>query len=169
MKLFGFEIRRIGYTQEEAEVAPAISESHKRLSAFFPELQKAALDSEEHYDQKVFTISAGAIGLELSILQFFSTQPRAIIWVIISVSAFVFALLLNLIVHYFAKLKQDKQSDAIRSFLESDKDDDSFIYNMIRKDNNTIRRINVFSIAFVFAGIACLAIFTFTNLLDYGF
>lgn len=149
------------------EESVPISESHKRISVFFPELQKATLNSEEHYDQKIFAISAGAIGVELAILQFFDFSPHGIAYVIISVACFTVALILNLIVHYVAKYKQDKQSDMVRAFLESDKEDDTFIYDSIRKDNRTLRIINLISIVFLLGGIVCLAIFTFVNLTSH--
>ena len=89
MRLFGFEIHR---AQECSPAVPeenvAIPESHQRISEFFSELQKAALNSEEHYDRKIFAISAGAIGVELTILQFFTSNLRGIGYVIASVSCF---------------------------------------------------------------------------------
>jgi len=55
----------------------------------------------------------------------------------------------------------------VRAFLESDKEDDTFIYDSIRKDNRTLRIINLISIVFLLGGIVCLAIFTFVNLTSH--
>ena len=141
-----------------------ISESHERMSAFFQEIQKAALNSEEHYDQKVFALSAGAIGIELAVLQFLHSRLQGIVLAVLSVGCFVIALFLNLIVHYVAKCQQDKQSEMVRSFLESDENDDTYIFDGIMKDNKILRDFNLSSIIFLVVGIICLAIFTFVNL-----
>lgn len=141
-----------------------ISESHERMSAFFQEIQKAALNSEEHYDQKVFALSAGAIGIELAVLQFLHSRLQGIVLAVLSVGCFVIALFLNLIVHYVAKCQQDKQSEMVRSFLESNENDDRFIYDRILKDNKILEVINLISIVALVAGVICLAVFAFVNL-----
>ena len=141
-----------------------ISESHERMSAFFQEIQKAALNSEEHYDQKVFALSAGAIGIELAVLQFLHSRLQGIVLAVLSVGCFVIALFLNLIVHYVAKCQQDKQSEMVRSFLESNENDDRFIYDRIMKDNKILEVINLISIVALVVGVICLAVFAFVNL-----
>jgi len=134
------------------------------MSEFFQEIQKAALNSEEHYDQKVFALSAGAIGIELAVLQFLHSRLQGIFLAVLSVGCFVIALFLNLIVHYVAKCQQDKQSEMVRSFLESNENDDRFIYDRILKDNKILEVINLISIVALVAGVICLAVFAFVNL-----
>ena len=141
-----------------------IFESHERMSAFFQEIQKAALNSEEHYDQKVFALSAGSIGIELAVLQFLHSCLQGIALAVLSVGCFVLALFLNLIVHYVAKCQQDKQSEMVRSFLGSNKTDDSYIYDRILKDNKILEVINLISIVALVVGVICLAVFAFVNL-----
>ena len=83
---------------------------------------------------------------------------------VLSVGCFVLALFLNLIVHYVAKCQQDKQSEMVRSFLGSNKTDDSYIYDRILKDNKILEVINLISIVALVVGVICLAVFAFVNL-----
>lgn len=131
---------------------------------FWPKLQEAQLDSEEHFDKKVFSLSAGAIGLELSILQFVKGTPLAIWLVIVSTSLCLAALILNLFVQYFAKNKQEKQAEIIRDFIQHPKTSDDYIIAHLIRDNKVIKRINLTSMLCLFAGICFLGVFTFINL-----
>ena len=142
----------------------AIAQTIKGWQAYWPKLQEAALDSEEHFDKKVFTLSAGAIGIVLTLLQIWGKDRCGAIWVIIAVSLFVLALLLNLIVQYVAKSKQDKQAELIRAFIANPTEDDSFISERMRKDNRILMWINGFSIGCVILGMAFLIVYTYLNI-----
>ena len=140
------------------------SQTIKGWQEYWPKLQETALDSEEHVDKKVFTLSAGAIGIVLTLLQFLGRDRCGVIWVIFAISLFVLALLLNLIVQYVAKAQQDKQSELIRIFIANPTDDDSFISERMRKDNKILMWINGFSIGCVIFGIVFLSVFTYLNI-----
>ena len=142
----------------------AIAQTIKGWQEYWPKLQEAALDSEEHFDKKVYTLSAGAIGIVLTLLQFWKDDRCGAIWVIIAVSLFVLALLLNLIVQYVAKSKQDKQAELIRAFIANPTEDDSYISERMRKDNRILMWINGFSIGCVILGMAFLIVYTYLNI-----
>ena len=131
---------------------------------YWPKLQETALDSEEHFDKKVFTISAGAIGIVITLLQIWGDDRCGVNWVIIAISLFVIALLLNLLVQYFAKSRQDKQADMIRKFIANPTEDDSYISERMRKDNRILMWINGFSIGCVILGMAFLIVYTYLNI-----
>ena len=81
-------------------------EANKRWLEFWPLLQKAALDSEEHFDKKIFAVSTGALGFMLTLIQFIKWPEYKCI-AGVAAGAFVFALLTNMIVHLYAKSSQD--------------------------------------------------------------
>lgn len=141
------------------------SEDIKRWQEYWPKLQEAALDSEEHFDKKIFAVSAGAIGFELSVLQFIKGCPLAIGWMIASSICCILALLCNLIVQYVAKMQQDSQAQLIGDLIRNSKVDDGSIEQKMVKDNKVLTVINIISIVLLVSGIACLTVFSFINLL----
>ena len=140
------------------------SEDIKKWEQFWPELQKAALTSEANYDKKVFAVSVGSIGMELSILQLVQGRPKALWWAISATALCILALLINLIVHYIGKSKQDEQASLLKEFLANPNNDGSSIYDRIVEDNKSLRTINLVSIVLLVLGIICLSVFTFLNL-----
>ena len=149
--------------QEDTEQSRC-DQAVKYWTDFWPKLQDALLDSEEHFDKKVFALSAGAIGLELSILQFVKGTPVAVWCVVVSTSLCLAALILNLLVQYFAKNRQEKQAELIRDFIQRPKENDDYITERLIKDNNILKWINLISMVFLFGGIVFLGVFTFINL-----
>ena len=141
-----------------------VAQTIKGWQEYWPKLQEAALDSEEHFDKKIFTLSAGAIGIVLTLLQFLDVTPCSVIWVIIAASLCVIALLMNLLVQYIAKYQQDNQAELIRTFIANPIDDDSYISERMRKDNKILMWINGISIGCLISGIICLCVFTVINL-----
>lgn len=142
----------------------APDEDIKRWQEYWPKLQEAALDSEEHFDKKIFAVSAGAIGFELSILQFVKDHPQRIGWMIASSICCISALLLNLIVQYVAKIQQDKLALQISELIRNSKVDDGSIERKMVKYNKFLTIINISSIVLLVSGIAFLAVFSFINL-----
>lgn len=130
-------------------------------------MQDAAAQSEEHIDKKVFAISAGAIGLELTLLKLFDGKSLNWYWLaILAAGSFVMALLLNLVVHLVGKRFQSKQSKMIKDFIyEAPQASQSHqIYETIEKHGVTIFWINLFSSILAITGVICLFVFTFLNL-----
>lgn len=148
----------------ESAKQPDTDNMVKYWTDFWPELQKALLDSEEHFDKKVFSLSAGAIGIELSILQFVKGTPVAVWCVMLSTALCLGALIFNLLVQYIAKIKQEKQADIIRDYIQQPKESDNYIIKRIQKDNKALKVINLFSMILLLGGIFFLGVFTFINL-----
>lgn len=132
---------------------------------YWPKLDDAKLDSEEHFDKKIFALSAGTIGIELSILQFVGGKPELMWCVLISALFCLISLTLNLIVQFVASSMQEKQSRMIRAFIEDPTDDDSFIYKRLIRDNKRLKCINIISMVSLVLGIVFLGVFTFINLI----
>jgi len=138
-------------------------EANKRWLEFWPLLQKAALDSEEHFDKKIFAVSTGALGFMLTLIQFIKWPEYK--WIAgVAAGAFVLALLTNMIVHLYAKGRQDKQSDLIDEYINGDEKDDSAIHERIKKDNKHILAMNITSLVCVIIGVAALSTFAILNI-----
>ena len=130
-------------------------EANKRWLEFWPLLQKAALDSEEHFDKKIFAVSTGALGFMLTLIQFIKWPEYK--WIAgVAAGAFVFALLTNMIVH--------KQSDLIDEYINGDDKDDSAIHERIKKDNKNILAMNIASIVCDIVGVTALSTFAILNI-----
>ena len=134
---------------------------------FWPKVQEAALQSEEHVDKKVFALSAGGIGIELTILSLPIIEGLQFLWLAaISAGLFVVALLFNLLVHLRAWSNQSEQSKVISDFIEASPEakDSKEIYSLLLKHSNRNRRSNYCATAFLISGIVALFVFTFLNL-----
>lgn len=141
----------------------AKSEANNRWIEFWPDLQKAAMDSEEHFDKKFFAVSTGALGLSMTIVQFVK-EPDCKWLFIVAAIAFLLSLSLNLVVHLYSKHFQDIQSDLIDEYINSDQLDDNHIHERIIHDNANVLWINISSLIIFFIGVVVLAMFLFINL-----
>lgn len=136
-------------------------------TAFWPSVQEASLKSEENIDKKVFSLSVGALGLELTLWGFVwqdSSRGNALaFWAAI---LFVIALVLNLITQLYGRQTQFKQSKMIKSFIndEPDKIDSSLIYSKIERHNKIILFLNLSSSIVVIIGIVLLLVFAYLKL-----
>ena len=138
-------------------------EANKRWLDYWPSLQKAALDSEEHFDKKIFATSTGALGFLLALIQFIKWPCHK--WLVaIAAGFFVLSLIMNMIVHLFSKAKQDKQSDAIDEYINNTERGDVHIHEMIKKDNKSILKMNITSLVFLVIGIIALSAFSILNI-----
>lgn len=142
----------------------APDEDIKRWQEYWPKLQEAALDSEEHFDKKIFAVSAGAIGFELSILQFVKDNPQGnrlddclkyLLYLCATIKP-------NR--SYVAKIQQDKLALQISELIRNSKVDDGSIERKMVKYNKFLTIINISSIVLLVSGIASLAVFSFINL-----
>ena len=136
----------------------------------WPSVQEAASQSEEHIDKKVFALSAGAIGLELTLLEIVGKKELVggcgERLAFIAAGLFITALLLNLFVHLIGRGFQSKQSRLIKDYLhDSPKALPSHqIYNIMEKHSKWILRINWCSAILAVAGVVCLFVYSFLKL-----
>ena len=130
-------------------------------------VQETASKSEESIDKKVFTLSAGAIGLELTLIELVWREFPEWNWLaFISASLFVIALLLNLIVHLYGRKTQQIQSKMIKDFLYEDDHALSTpeIYSKMEKHSKRILSINWVSSISVILGIIILFVYSYLKL-----
>lgn len=135
---------------------------------FWPDLQKAASESEEHVDKKVFALSAGAIGLEVTLLSLpYFNEAKCLCLAGSAAICFVISLCVNLLIHIKGWKNQDNESKVINDFIQSKPDAFSSdkIYALIERHGTNIRRWNIFSSVILIIGIVLLFSFTFLNLL----
>jgi hypothetical protein len=139
----------------------------KYWEAVWPMVQETASKSEESIDKKVFTLSAGAIGLELTLIELVWKNNTEWNWLaFVSAGLFVIALLLNLIAHLYGRKTQQSQSKMIKDFLYEDNHALSTpeIYSKMEKHAKRILVINWLSSMSVILGIIFLFVFSYLKL-----
>lgn len=136
----------------------------KFWEAFWPQLQQATKDAESHIDKKIYGIAAGGIGIEIASLQFINSVSFK--WIaLISGILFAATLVLNLYTHVRSLKSQEKEGDAINHFFEDENAlDDSPIYSLIQKENQTLTGINKASIWTMLLAIVSLFAFIVLNI-----
>lgn len=113
---------------------------------YWPILQQTTRETEGHIDKKVYGITAGGIGIELACLQLIENTNLKWLALVPGV-LFVGTLFLNLYSHVKSLKSQEKEGNAIQHFIEEDDhSDDSYIYELIKKENQAITKINNASI-----------------------
>ena len=130
-------------------------------------VQETASKSEENIDKKVFALSAGAIGLELTLLELIGNKSQEWNWLaFLAAGCFVLALLLNLINHLYGRKTQSKQSKMIKDFIHEDKKalTTPEIYSRMERHSRTILRIHWASSISVIIGIVLLFVYSYLKL-----
>lgn len=130
-------------------------------------VQETASKSEENIDKKVFALSAGAIGLELTILEIIGDKSPDWNWLaFLAAGCLVFALLLNLANHLYGRKTQSMQSKMIKDFIYEDSKALSTpeIYSKMESHSKRILRIHWVSSLFVIAGIILLFVYSYLKL-----
>jgi len=129
---------------------------------FWPQLEEATNNSEEHFDTKIFAVSSGAFAIELAILQFIKKPADCFAkW---AAALLIVTLLLNISVHLIGQSFQHSQSKAVEEFINGEESSDDKIYRKIKKQDRTIHVINIISLLTLVVGISFLAAFTLTNI-----
>lgn len=138
-------------------------QANERWLNYWPSLQKAALDSEEHFDKKIFAVSTGALGFLLTLIQFIESPCHK--WLAtVAAGFFVLSLMMNMIVHLDSKRRQDKQSDVIDDYINNSDRGDAHIHELIRKDNKKILGMNIISLLLLIIGVIALSAFSILNI-----
>lgn len=145
-----------------AKKGNSIEEKVKFWNEYWPILQTATGDSEEHLDNKIFVVSSGAIALELTIIQFIS-DPLNINLAKYSAICNISALALNIAVHLLGQGFQHNQAKLIEQFLSNPTDRDSNIHKRIKQHDNWLMGLNIISLLCLFTGIILLTVFTLKN------
>lgn len=133
-------------------------------TAFWHSVQEAGQKSEENIDKKVFSLSVGALGLELTLWGFvWQNNPRGNTLAFLAALCFVLALVLNLITQLYGRQTQFKQSEMVKSFLreESSALHSSLIYSKIERQNIIVWILNLISSFVVIVGIVVLLVFAY--------
>lgn len=131
---------------------------------YWPSLQQTTKETESHIDKKVYGIAAGGIGIEMASLQFIN-EPCLKWLAFISGLFFAVTLVLNLYSHVRSLKSQEKEEDAIQDFFDNEAaSDDSQIYELIRKENRILIRINKTSIWTMLVAIITLLLFIIINI-----
>ncbi len=146
------------------EENPTRAKKLKFWQEFWPLLQDASKETENHIDKKVYGITVGGIGVEMASLQYLDSVKFKVI-AIIAGGLFIAALLLNLYSHVRALDSIEEEEDSIQAFFDQeDAVDDSGIYALIQKKNRGITIINHISIWTMALGIASLMAFIVVNI-----
>lgn len=130
-------------------------------------VQETASKSEENIDKKVFALSAGAIGLELTLLELIGEKNPGWNWLAFAAAGLlVLALILNLTNHLYGRRTQNQQSKMIKDFIyeESGALTTPEIYSMMEKHSMRILRIHRASSILVITGIMILFAYSFIKL-----
>lgn len=134
---------------------------------YWSTLQDATQNSEEHVDKKIFALSAGAIGLEVTLFSLpFMNNVEKKGFAICAAACFILALCGNLFIQIWGWKKQAELAADIRAFIQGkpwaprSKD----IYDKIAKNGERIRKGNSYTGILLIIGIASLSIFTFLNI-----
>ena len=130
-------------------------------------VQETASKSEENIDKKVFALSAGAIGLELTLLELIGEKNPDCNWLaFVAAGLLVLALILNLINHLYGRRTQNKQSKMIKDFIYEDSKalTTPEIYSKMEKHSVRILRIHRASSVLVIMGIMILFAYSFIKL-----
>lgn len=132
---------------------------------YLPELQKAYFDSEAKADSKVYAVSAGAIGVLISVLakSGFVTSLVGKIYAAFAGLCFIVSILLNIIFHYEAMKRNDKQENAILHSLNDDNDEE--LSAEIRRDNNHLKKYLLWELIVMIAGLVSMLAFIFIEIL----
>lgn len=130
-------------------------------------VQETASKSEENIDKKVFALSAGAIGLELTLLELIGEKNPDWNWLaFVAAGLLVLALILNLINHLYGRRTQNQQSKMIKDFIYEDSKAMTTpeIYSKMEKHSVRILRIHRASSVLVIMGIMILFAYSFIKL-----
>jgi len=131
---------------------------------FWPSLGQTTRETENHIDKKIYGISVGGIGIEVTSFQFLDS-PHYICLAWASGLLLVSTLFFNLFSHVKSLQSQKKEREAIKRFIKNDNiSDDSFIYDTIEDENRCINRINNTSIGTMLIAIICLILFVLLNI-----
>ena len=154
---------------EASHTEPSISREAevKYWENVWTSVQETASKSEENIDKKVFALSAGAIGLELTLLEVIGNKSPEWNWLaFLAAGCFILALLLNLINHLYGRKTQSKQSKMIKDFIYEDKKalTTPEIYSRMERHSRTILRIHWASSISVIIGIVLLFVYSYLKL-----
>ena len=139
-------------------------EKIQHWKGFWPAIQETTRETENHIDKKIYGISIGGIGVEVTSFQFLD-DPSHIILACLSGLLFILTLFLNLYSHVRSLKSQEKEREAIRAFVQSkDVSDDSYIYDLIEDEYRLLTRINKASIWTMLLAIAALMAFVLLNI-----
>ena len=130
---------------------------------YWSDLQKATDDSENKLEKYSTTISIGAIGLLLGTLGF-GNNANVPGYAIVALSAFVIVLGIYVGYHIFAIRKQNKQFNAIRSFVANPEKGDEDLSKMIKKSNSIMDVLSLIAVSFVLIGISFFVIYLLSNI-----
>ncbi len=131
---------------------------------YWPKLQEATKETEEHIDKKIYGITVGGIGAEIASLQYLKSIDCKILAILAS-GFFIAALLLNLYSHVTALKSHEKQGDSIQQFFDdANAIDDSEIYKTAQRENKKITLINHISIWTMALAIGLLIAFIVVNI-----
>ena len=153
----------------ESMTPPALNreEEVKYWEKVWPSVQKSASESEYNIDKKVFALSAGAIGLELTLLELVGEKNPGWNWLAFVAAGFlVLALILNLINHLYGRRTQNQQSKMIKDFIYEDRKalTTSEIYSKMEKQSTRILLVHWASAIAVILGILFLFSYSFIQL-----
>ena len=134
---------------------------------FWPSLQQTTRETENHIDKKIYGISVGGIGIEVTCFQFLETHVSpCLAWT--SGILFVLTLFLNIFSHVKSLQSQKKEREAISLFIMNNAiSDDSYIYDVIEDENRAINCINNVSIYTMLFAVICLLFFVFLKILYF--
>ncbi len=133
------------------------------LNEYWPELQKATLDSEEKLEKYIFTISTGAVGIIMGTMGI-QTESKDICLTLIALGSFTFSMLFCVIYHIIAKRNHTKQFKKIEEFVFFPDNGDSEIRKKIKNSNKLLAWTAIISVIFIFAGIVFYALSLIKNL-----
>lgn len=153
--------------QSQKEVSISREEQVKYWENVWTSVQETASKSEENIDKKVFAISAGAIGLELTLLEVIGNKSPEWNWLaFLAAGCFIFALLLNLMNHLYGRKTQSQQSRMIKDFIYEDPKALSTpeIYSRMERHSRRILRIHWAAASMVISGIILLFVYSYLKL-----
>ena len=130
-------------------------------------VQETASKSEDNIDKKVFALSVGAIGLELTLFEIIGDKSSD--WkelAFISAALFVLALASNLINHLYGRFTQARQTKMIKDFLNEEIDafPSHVIYSKMESHSKCVLLFHCISSALVILGIALLFVYSYLKL-----
>ena len=153
--------------QSRKEISVSREEQVRYWESVWTSVQETASKSEENIDKKVFAISTGAIGLELTLLEVIGNKSQEWNWLaFLAAGCFIFALLLNLMNHLYGRKTQSQQSKMIKDFIyeESKALTTPEIYSRMERHSRRILRIHWAASILVIAGIILLFVYSYLKL-----
>ena len=135
------------------------------MTADRDKIQDVIAKTEDHFENKLSTISAGALGLTLTFLEKIIPVDNSIsaTFLIIGWTFLVLTLLLNLVSHMISKYFLRK------TIVELDKnetsDDFESIYSKVIKRNRKIDCLNWISVIILILGISFIVLFASVNIM----